>query len=575
MRRSAVALVASLLLCGPRALAQEPASAPASLPVREVTVFKDGHAFVMRRGEVATDAAGDVVLDELPIPVLGTFWPFAPAGGPKLVGVTAGRQRVRVERTALDVIDLLRANVGAKVGIVEKPVGDREPDRYEGTVLGFPERTVREMESTDPPTPEPRSPQRGNVVLLRTVEGVRAVPLDRIGEVTFADEPRPRVTSEEIRPTLRLDLDWGGAAPAARAEVGVAYLQKGLRWIPSYRVEIDGAGKAVVRLQATLVNDLTDLTGATVHLVIGVPTFEFSSMTDPISLQRALVSMGRQQMRDFLSNAIMSQAAAPMEGMTIVEEPELGEAATAGEQREDLFSFTLNDVSLRRGERMVVPVAETTVAYEDVYVVDVPMAPPPEVREIARDDQARAHIRELLTPHAKHVLRITNSGDAPLTTAPALVFANGRVLAQGLMTYTARGAKVDLPVTTAVNLDVRRSEKETGRTPNAVKLRNDQFHRVDLEGAITLTSRLDRAVDVEVARHVIGGVDSADHDGDVAMVNLHEEPAAAASHPDWMSSWDWPWWWHRLNGIGRIRWRLRLEPGQTVALGYRWHYLWQ
>jgi hypothetical protein len=45
--------------------------------VNEVTLFKDGHAFVLQSGRVATNEAGDVTLDQLPSPVLGTFWPYA------------------------------------------------------------------------------------------------------------------------------------------------------------------------------------------------------------------------------------------------------------------------------------------------------------------------------------------------------------------------------------------------------------------------------------------------------------------------------------------------------------------
>src|SRR6186713_2434910 len=59
-----------------------------ALPVREVTIFKDGHAFVLREETLAADDAGDIVLDDLPEPVLGTFWPYA-SGGAKLLSATA------------------------------------------------------------------------------------------------------------------------------------------------------------------------------------------------------------------------------------------------------------------------------------------------------------------------------------------------------------------------------------------------------------------------------------------------------------------------------------------------------
>ena len=37
----------------------------------------------------------------------------------------------------------------------------------------------------------------------------------------------------------------------------------------------------------------------------------------------------------------------------------------------------------------------------------------------------------------------------------------------------------------------------------------------------------------------------------------------------------WPNWWPHFNGVGRIEWKIRLEPGKTVDLGYTWHYFWR
>jgi hypothetical protein len=30
-----------------------------------------------------------------------------------------------------------------------------------------------------------------------------------------------------------------------------------------------------------------------------------------------------------------------------------------------------------------------------------------------------------------------------------------------------------------------------------------------------------------------------------------------------------------LNGVGRINWKLRIESGKSVDLGYKWHYFWR
>ena len=92
------------------------------------------------------------------------------------------------------------------------------------------------------------------------------------------------------------------------------YLQKGFRWIPGYQVTLDGNGKAAIKLQATLLNELADLDDVTANLVIGVPSFAFKDTLDPIALQQTAAQLSpyfqqgdRMQM---LSNAIVTQSGA-------------------------------------------------------------------------------------------------------------------------------------------------------------------------------------------------------------------------------------------------------------------------
>src|SRR5437773_9371603 len=84
-----------------------PLSALARMPVKEITIFKDGHAFLLHEGQLPTDAAGNVIMDYLPAPVLGTFWPYSSNKDLKLIGVTASQRKVLVEETAITLAQLL------------------------------------------------------------------------------------------------------------------------------------------------------------------------------------------------------------------------------------------------------------------------------------------------------------------------------------------------------------------------------------------------------------------------------------------------------------------------------------
>lgn len=585
-RLMTLAVCASLLMSG-SLLAQSPAplSALAKMPVKEVTVFKDGHAFVLHEGAMPTDASGNVLMDYLPTPVLGTFWPYSADKNIKLTSVVASERKVLVERTALRLVEMLEANRGFEVIITEKPAYQEKPLPYAATIIGIPRRSSQELEATSPPNSGEKLPQKGDVIMLKTGDGTKVLPLDRIQDVTFKNDPKPTVGEEEFRNLLTLRLDWAGRNAAKTADVGVVYLQRGLRWIPSYKITLDNQGNANVKLQATLINELTNLDDVTANLVIGVPSFVFKETMDPIALQKEATQLsGYFQQNDrsqFLSNGIMTQSARMGERRGgIPSEPpaaDLGPEVTDSTRNEDLYLFTVKHVSLKKGQRMALPVAEYNLKYKDIYTVELPFSPPTDVRMNLNNEQQAEMARLLSAPKATHKIRLTNNSNAPLTTAPALLIKDNRVLAQGMMTYTSSGGNVDLEITKAIDIQVAKSETESGRTPSATKFNGDFYARVDLNGSIKLTNYRKETSEIEVTRYVLGNVTTASQNGEVRKINVMENDryTPIGSYPMWWGWYNWPSWWSQLNGVGRISWKVNLEAGKSVDLTYNWNYFWR
>jgi hypothetical protein len=556
-----------------------PEGALANMPVKEITVFKDGHVFVLHEGKAPTDDKGNVVLDYLPRPIIGTFWAYSANPKVKLSAVVSGRRIVSVDRTALTIRELIEGNVGARVQIKENTV-------YEATVVRIPERTSEELRRTSAPGTEDRLPARGDIVLLKVAEGIKAVPISRIQEVIFLDKPRATVAHEEFRNIMTLKLDRNKRKREKTADVGMVYVQRGIRWIPNYHVEIDGKGNALIKLQATLINELADVEDVKTHLVIGVPTFAFKDTVDPISLQETVAQLSRHFREDSqtafaFSNAIMSQDAAwhgidRRRGRRERDAVDLGPEVTGSLKNEDLYVFTLDHVTLKKGQRMVVPVAEYKLKYRDVFVLDLPFGPPPEVRHRFNSEQQLQLARRMSAPKVVHRIRLTNDSKYPLTTAPALIFREGRIIAQGMTSYTAIGAEGDLELTTAVDIAAERVDKETERTPNAVTWLGNRYSKTDMRGDIKLTNRREDKVYLEVTRSILGLLDSANKDGVVEQLGWHEGSwMSADGFPFWWYWHSWPYWWYHFNGIGRITWKFELEPGKSIDLEYRWHYFWR
>lgn len=568
-------VVCAGLLAGAVARAEQEAAEPAvydKLPVKEVTVFKDGHAYVLHEGALSTDAKGNVLLDTLPSPVMGTFWAYSARPEVALSSVVSSRDMLDVEQVSLSIEDLIKGNIGKTILIKES----YKNETYQATIL-------RVLEEPTAPSSLVSSQAQNRIVLLKAPDGTRALPVNQIQAITFLDEVNDTVARKQQKDTLTLQLDWKGKQPDPKAAVGMAYVQRGIRWIPSYRVEIDGKGKAILKLQACIINELADLDDVTAHLVIGVPTFAFKEVVDPISFQEAAASLSGHFRTDnrtayAFSNAIMSQydayeqRAVPASGAGSLN---LGPELQGTEKTEDLFVFTVNHITLKKGQRVVMPLAEFALSYEDIYRVDLSFAPPLEVRRNFNSDQQMQLAKLFQSSKAIHKIRFKNDSDYPLTTAPATILKDGKVLAQGMMTYTAIGNTGDLELTTAVNIGVKSANEQTDQTPNAANWNGSSFSKIDMRGTVELTNFSDRPTALEVRRSILGTMTEGSHDAAIRqMGNGYDGVAFEDGQPFWWNWCSWPWWWYRFNSIGQANWTVELAPGQSITLEYHWHYFW-
>ena len=217
-----------LIVLPPFASASEPASNSSKMPVKEITVFKDGHALVLHEGKMNTDGDGQVVLDQLPTPVIGTFWPYAADARVKLSSVTAGRKRLASERTAVTLREVVQANIGNEAIITENNVAP-----YPATIVGFLNRDQNDEEATEPSALPASPPQVTDLVLLKTAEATaRCAVLPNSRRAVSGKVPNQthverlsQCAYHEIR------LEW---MPAAKdVHVGMAYLQKGIGGFPT------------------------------------------------------------------------------------------------------------------------------------------------------------------------------------------------------------------------------------------------------------------------------------------------------------------------------------------------------
>jgi hypothetical protein len=186
------------------------------------------------------------------------------------------------------------------------------------------------------------------------------------------------------------------------------------------------------------------------------------------------------------------------------------------------------------------------------------------------NQEQRKLLASLTGAKAIHCLRLTNNGEAPWTTGPATIYKDNTPLAQQLMTYTSRKNKVDVPVTTATDLNTRKEETEVAREPN-ISINGYPHTKVKLHGKLTVTSFKDKPVRITITRKTFGTATEATAKGRIVLSNALEDTSLATGRDLWVG-WSWPWWWLDVNPLSEITWEATIPAGKMETFEYDWYY---
>ncbi|MEA1951263.1 MAG: hypothetical protein U9N87_07760, partial [Planctomycetota bacterium] len=330
-----------------------------------------------------------------------------------------------------------------------------------------------------------------------------------------------------------------------KARLGMAYLRKGITWIPEYTLKVIDEETAELTLRGTVVNAAEDLIHTDMHLVVGVPHFVHTDYMAPIAVGQVISAIGSamaphaamtQQMmnraavvaNNFANAGQMSEGVVnrqvPRANDTLKQAvgnlPQLGGAAAT-----DYTVYTKKDLTLRRGEKAIVTLFVKKIKYSHIYRWSPPTA-------------------------MRHSLVLHNQTDTPLTTGPCLAISNGRPLSEDLLKYTPKGGNGDLPVTAAINISHHKSEHEVERKLKAHSPTNNvHFDLVTLEGKLTLRNYEKRAVRIVIDNPIPGKPIAA---GDKGRMSTDSSKLKL------------------LERAGSVKWTVDVEPGKDKTLTYRY-----
>jgi hypothetical protein len=173
---------------------------------------------------------------------------------------------------------------------------------------------------------------------------------------------------------------------------------------------------------------------------------------------------------------------------------------------------------------------EASVKYSDLFTLDIPREATDAVDKVW------------------HSIRLENPTKLPWTTAPALVIAGGRPVAQETLQYTPANGETTLRLTVANSIVADRHESEASRQRESVRRFDNTWDAVTVEGTIDIRNFKDEPVVLAITRDIEGeAIPARDHH----VTRLASAPRA-------------------MNPIERLEWEIPLRAGEKKTIQYQY-----
>lgn len=532
------ALLISALLLGIQAPAFADTVAVES-KVAEVHLFKNGLAAIRRIVELP--APGNYRIDGLPAPVHGTFW----VTGPAPVAV-----RVSTEDVQVPFKD--RANVNLQHELAGKQVTLYFREGTIPPVTGLVLESVAGEAAGMAPMPMPlaassyASPAPGRFLVMK-------VGSDRIyvetSMIAYANVRDAGDTITETRPVLVLEAGAGESVPFA---VEIAYLAHGLSWAPSYRVNLSNATTLAIRQQAVIKNELEDMADAEVYLISGFPGIEFAHVQSPLTSQVSWQQFFQQlQHRPDRGHAMtMQQAVLSNDSTVFTPDMSFGLSAIPSGDGPDMHYQPIGARTLDRGDSLLLDVAAATAEYRRLVEWIVPDTRAADGRLLRDPYQQPESVDKDDDPW--DVVAFRNPFEFPMTTAPALMVADNRVLGQNMSYWANRGEETRLRITKALSIRTSSEEHEVEGARERVFIGGRDYQRTTVEGTLHVNNHRAESVDLAVRRQFSGDLIEASGESESRMLEVGV------------------WYVNRRN---EVIWKRTLAPGAEETLTYRYTVL--
>ena len=447
--------------------------------LKSVAVFRDGYGFFTREGRVKLED-GWATTNFVPNAIKGTVWIYTTDAGDRIDSVITTHDNKIAFGNPRELKTKLKDKIGLNL-IFDLHSGQR----FEGRL----DRLLDDM------------------LLVQVGAAYNAIPCGSIRSVSLAGYPiKFKVNTKN---------------PNKSTTIGVAYLQDGIKWEPSYVLDLAG-DKATLSLRASIQNTTESLNGTDLMFVVGSPFISNRGLGDMIAL------MPGQPLKIEAKDS-KEVKEKDLDKEVLRSSPEVGEAqkptpaaAISGEEAGELFFYKKPGMNLEPNDVAMVTVLDTKVAVHPSF-------------------EWNADSEEVL-----YNVNIENQTSQPLTSGPVFVLEDQHPIGQDTIKYTPAGGKASLHLARGIGLHVEKREAEVKRG-NPTQIGKTAFIPVTLSGTLTITNFRKSDAELKITKTLRGKVESLGIGGKVINTQiLNGEP----------------------NPVNDAEWKVTVPAGKTKTIEY-------
>lgn len=485
------------------------------LPVKKVSIFKNGTAMIVKEGTVAVKSGKA----SIPVPshaIYGTYFLGTTKDNP-IKNIAIKNDTLKKPTKATAIWQLIAGNIGKKVTISYSPM-QKVDKSLSGKILDY-------------------NQQSGLIRVQQDNGKIAAINSTDLYMVEFNEEENKTYQADSIQRSLVLTPQ-NANENLALEEI---YLQTGTNWMPSYFLKLKDDKTARLEMKATIENYNDAISDAETELIVGAPQMTYSGKPDPMTYDYLTADDMPDAQAYMQSNVMQGRAMAMYKSADAAAPAFENTYATAGEKNSDMYIYKIGKVTIGKDAKAIYPIFAGNIEYKDKYEGII--------TDKTNFVYTRATDNEETPFDVFHSLEIKNSASVPLTTAPVtIVNEKEQFLSQDQIKYTPVGATTLIRLSKAVDIVMKNIEEETNRTDNAKKIGKQVYSSIKLKGTVTVENFQDKEVTVAITKEANGDVSSSSDNGRVIKQKGHAG----------------------LNPYTQIKWDVKLGPNQKKTLTYEY-----